>query len=99
LVAALVTVDAVWKLFGTEELVLTNESLTITTSVCGVKRTRSFEVSRIERVRVQERRTRRLIRRTIAFKYDGESVSSTSQLSDAEGRELLDGPLRDLARR
>ena len=98
-IAALVTVDGFWKLYGSEELILTNESLTLTRSLFGVKNSRTFSVSRIRGIRVQERRTRRIVRRTIAFDYDGKHVSSTSQLSNEEGQALLEGPLRDLTGR
>ncbi len=91
--------DAAWKLFGTEEFTLEGGKLQLATIIFGHQRVRTYSADRISGLRYQEKRTsHRLLRKTLAFEYDGKEIRSTRQLTREEGQRLVAGPLHELSR-
>jgi hypothetical protein len=83
-----------WNLFGREDLLITATTITHHWTLLFIERTESFALAKVAAIRLHERRVKGGIRRYIAFDYDGRVVRATSQITEEEGRALLEGPLR-----
>jgi len=83
-----------WNLFGREDLLITSTTITRHWTLLFIERTESFAVAKVATIGLHERRVKGGIRRYITFDYDGRVVRATSQLTEEEGRALLEGPLR-----
>ena len=96
-------VSLLWRFFGTEEIVVTTETLTLTATLFTHRRSRSFALADVESVRVDEKKYRskghEMLRRTIAFEFAGKTEHSRSQLAKDEGESLMRGPLEEVMRR
>jgi len=90
-----------FRLVGREAIVVTDTELTSTIVILGLRRTRRFSASQIKNVRFYERHYRAkgapMIRRTVAFDYEGKEETLVSQLSPEDGRALVSGPLQRFA--
>jgi hypothetical protein len=96
-IAAVISFNVVWNLFGFWQTTFDTKNLTVTMRVGGLQRAWSYPLQDVRNVRVNEHRTRsRLVTRTIAFDYRGKIRHATPRLFNHEASALIDGPFRAL---
>ena len=89
--------NALWNVFGQEDLVVSSTTLTREWRLLLFGRRHSFLIEKISSLRFHEqRRAKGIVLRYLACDHDGRQVRLTSQLEDGEGAALLDGPLSGL---
>jgi hypothetical protein len=87
-----------WNVWGYWDLVLGDDSLSITASVLGIRKKWTYEVTHITSMSVRELRGRHgYVLRHIVFEYRGRTRRATPHLSSEEAGALLFGPLSEVA--
>lgn len=81
------------QFFGSQEIVLDREKLSLSTCIFGLRRSRTFSIGSATEVRIEERSypTKKGVGtiRRIAFEVDGKSIVTRGNLSPSEAEELL----------
>jgi hypothetical protein len=96
---------AIWSLLGSEQISVSAAELTFARKLPLLPAflKRSYAAAEIEHLRLQKHDTRVTLRFDttwfLAFDYRGGTITLSRELSEAEGKELLEGPLRGLAGR
>lgn len=89
--------NAIWTLWGRCELILEDGSLSIIWQIFRFKRSRTYRLDAIRKVRRDETQGRgTLVTRTIKFEHDGEDVVATPSLSAEEADFIIRGIFKGL---
>jgi hypothetical protein len=95
--AALLLLNVMSIFWARWELTITSLTLTVSWHLFALRRSKTYPVADIAKLRIHQRKARGLLFQTIAFEHLGKTHHATPSLSADELEALMQGPLRQVA--